>query len=116
TRILLPVHLYGQCADMEPILRLAADYGLTVVEDACQAHGARCQGCRAGALGHFGCFSFYPTKNLGAYGDAGMVVTRDAAAAERLRLLRNYGQTQRYTHVLEGINSRLDELQASVLS
>ncbi|MDP8247684.1 MAG: DegT/DnrJ/EryC1/StrS family aminotransferase [Candidatus Tritonobacter lacicola] len=115
TRVLLPVHLYGQCADMAPLLEIAGEHGLKVVEDACQAHGASYGGKRAGSLGDAGCFSFYPTKNLGAYGDAGMIVTGDAGTAERARLLRNYGQVDRYHHRLRGINSRLDEIQAAVL-
>jgi dTDP-4-amino-4,6-dideoxygalactose transaminase len=116
TRAVVPVHLYGQCADMDPILAVASQNGLTVVEDACQAHGAEHRGRRAGSMGDFGCFSFYPTKNLGACGDAGMVVTRHAEAADRVRRLRNYGQASRDVHVEEGINSRLDDLQAAVLS
>jgi dTDP-4-amino-4,6-dideoxygalactose transaminase len=115
TRAVLPVHLYGQCADMDPILAIARRHRLSVVEDACQAHGAEYRGRRAGSMGDSGCFSFYPTKNLGAYGDAGMVVTNDAATAARVRLLRNYGQAERYRHVMEGINSRMDDLQAAVL-
>jgi dTDP-4-amino-4,6-dideoxygalactose transaminase len=115
TRAILPVHLYGQPAGMEPILRLARQYGLKVVEDACQAHGARYRERRAGALGDAACFSFYPGKNLGAYGDGGAVVTRDAALAEHLRLLRQYGQREKYVHLLRGYNSRLDSIQAAVL-
>lgn len=116
TRAVLPVDLYGQCAGMDPILSLARERGLVVIEDAAQACGALYGDQPAGTLGDFGCFSFYPTKNLGALGDAGMVVTRDAAAAERLRLLRNYGQTKRYHHEIEGTNSRMDEIQAAVLT
>jgi dTDP-4-amino-4,6-dideoxygalactose transaminase len=115
TRALLPVHLYGHPADMVPLQALAQRHGLWLIEDAAQAHGAEYRGTRVGRLGHLAAFSFYPTKNLGAYGDGGMVVTDDAALAERLRLLRNYGQTDRYHHQVEGLNSRLDELQAAVL-
>jgi dTDP-4-amino-4,6-dideoxygalactose transaminase len=115
TRALLPVHLYGHTADMEPLRALARTHGLRLIEDAAQAHGAEYRGTRAGRLGDLAAFSFYPTKNLGAYGDGGMVVTDDPALAERLRLLRNYGQTDRYHHQIEGMNSRLDELQAAVL-
>ncbi|MFL5781827.1 MAG: DegT/DnrJ/EryC1/StrS family aminotransferase [Thermoleophilaceae bacterium] len=115
TRALLPVHLYGQCADMEPLRSLARDHGLMLVEDACQAHGARYEGRRAGALGHAAAFSFYPTKNLGAYGDGGAVTTGDAALAERLRRRRNHGLTEGYVHDGPAPNSRLDELQAAIL-
>jgi dTDP-4-amino-4,6-dideoxygalactose transaminase len=115
TRALLPVHLYGHPADMAPLQALAREHGLALIEDAAQAHGAEYRGTRAGRLGDLAAFSFYPTKNLGAYGDGGMVVTDDPALAERLRLLRNYGQTDRYHHQIEGLNSRLDELQAAVL-
>jgi len=115
TRAVVPVHLYGQPADMDPIREIAHRHGLVVVEDACQAHGARYKGRRVGTLGNAGCFSFYPTKNLGAYGDGGMVVTNDPQVADRLRLLRNGGQQDRYHHAVKGINSRLDELQAAVL-
>ena len=115
TRALLPVHLYGHTADMQPLQALARAHGLRLIEDAAQAHGAEYRGTRAGRLGDLAAFSFYPTKNLGAYGDGGMVVTDDPALAERLRLLRNYGQTDRYHHQIEGMNSRLDELHAAVL-
>jgi dTDP-4-amino-4,6-dideoxygalactose transaminase len=111
TRALVPVHLYGQCADMDAVLAL----GLPVVEDCAQAHGASYRGGRAGTLGALAAFSFYPTKNLGALGDGGAVVTSDAALDERLRLLRQYGQADRYEHVIRGVNSRLDELQAAFL-
>jgi dTDP-4-amino-4,6-dideoxygalactose transaminase len=111
TRALVPVHLYGQCADMDAILTL----GVPVVEDCAQAHGAACAGRRAGTMGALAAFSFYPTKNLAALGDGGAVVTADAALDERLRLLRHYGQADRYEHVLRGVNSRLDELQAAYL-
>ena len=115
TKAIMPVHLYGQPADMESIVALARRRGLFVVEDSCQAHGALYRGTKVGGIGHVGCFSFYPTKNLGAYGDGGMVTTNDEEIAARLRLLRNYGQPRKYEHVLVGINSRLDEMQAAVL-
>jgi dTDP-3-amino-3,4,6-trideoxy-alpha-D-glucose transaminase len=111
----IPVHLYGCPADMAPILEIARRHGLLVVEDAAQAHGARYQGARVGSLGGVAAFSFYPSKNLGAYGDAGAVVTDDAALAERLRMLRHGGQRQTYQHELLGANSRLDEIQAAIL-
>jgi len=116
TAALLPVHLYGHPAHLGPLLELAQRHGLLLLEDACQAHGSTYQGRRVGALGHLGCFSFYPTKNLGGMGDGGMVVTDDAALAQRLRLLRNHGQRQRFQHVLHALNSRFDDLQAAVLS
>jgi len=116
TKALIPVHLFGQTADMDPIAAVAAAHDLIVIEDACQAHGARYQGRRAGSLGWAGCFSFYPGKNLGAYGEAGAVTTNDANLAERLRLLRDHGQSQRYRHQLVGCNSRMDGLQAAVLT
>jgi dTDP-4-amino-4,6-dideoxygalactose transaminase len=115
TRALMPVHLYGQCADMAPLVRLAEDHGLWLIEDACQAHGASYDGHRAGSIGHVGCFSFYPTKNLGGYGDGGAVVTDDASLAKRLRLLRDYGRTEDNRHEIVAGNSRLDELQAAIL-
>lgn len=115
TRAILPIHLYGQAADMDPILVLARRHGLRVIEDACQGHGAAYRGRKVGALGDAGCFSFYPTKNLGCYGDGGMVVTPDPKVAARLRLLRNYGKEDGYRHSLRGFNSRLDEVQAAVL-
>lgn len=115
TRAIVPVHLYGQPADMDAINRIAGRHGLRVIEDAAQAHGSRYRGRRVGALGNAGCFSFYPTKNLGAFGDGGMVVTNDAELARGVALLRNYGQTDRYRHAVNGVNSRLDELQAAVL-
>ncbi len=115
TRAILPVHLYGRCADMAPILDIAQYYGLRVIEDCAQAHGATYWGDKAGSLGDAGCFSFYPTKNLGAFGDGGMVVTNDPKIAEQVRLLRSYGETSRYQHQIKGFNSRLDEIQAAVL-
>ena len=116
TRVLMPVHLYGNPADMEPILALAEKHNLKVVEDAAQAHGALYKGQEVGSLGDIGCFSFYPSKNLGAYGDAGMITTNDANVAEKARLIRNGGQTDRYHHQILGVNSRMDELQAAILS
>jgi dTDP-4-amino-4,6-dideoxygalactose transaminase len=116
TRAILPVHLYGQPADMDPIMEIARRHGLVVIEDACQAHGARYKGRRVGSLGDAAAFSFYPAKNLGAYGDGGMVVTRDAAAADAVRMMRNYGQREKYVHLLKGFNRRLDTLQAAVLN
>ena len=115
TRFIVPVHLYGQCADMDPILALAEQHGLQVIEDCAQAHGSRYKGRHAGTLGAAGAFSFYPSKNLGGYGDGGAVICADAAVAERLRMLRNYGQRQRYFHHIKGFNSRLDEIQAAIL-
>jgi dTDP-4-amino-4,6-dideoxygalactose transaminase len=115
TRAILPVHLYGQPASLDPILDIARRHGLRVIEDAAQAHGASYKGQRVGTIGDLGCFSFYPSKNLGALGDGGLVTTNDSELAERLRMLRNGGQRARYDHQLLGINSRLDELQAAVL-
>jgi dTDP-4-amino-4,6-dideoxygalactose transaminase len=115
TRALVPVHLYGMPADMDRINAVAAQYGVAVLEDACQAHGARYKGRRAGSLGHAAAFSFYPGKNLGAYGDGGAIVTSDEALAGRLRELRNYGQRAKYIHCTRGFNRRLDTLQAAVL-
>jgi len=115
TRGIMPVHLYGQPADMEPILAIAKKHNLLVIEDAAQAHGAKYAGKRAGAWGHAGAFSFYPGKNLGAYGDGGIITTNDAAIAERIRYLRNYGQKVKYEHVIAGTNSRLDTIQAAIL-
>lgn len=115
TRAIIPVHLYGQPADMDAINQIAAPYGIKVVEDAAQAHGARYKGRRAGSLGHAAAFSFYPGKNLGALGDGGAVTTDDRELAEKIRLLRNYGSTVKYFHEEKGVNSRLDELQAALL-
>src|SRR3984957_12523264 len=111
----MPVHLYGQAVPMEPILAFAKRHGLRVIEDAAQAHGARYDRRRAGSVGDVGCFSFYPGKNLGAYGDAGAIVCNDAALADELRLLRDFGQRKKYEHLIKGGNSRLDSLQAAVL-
>ena len=112
----LPVHLYGQPADMDPILddRARGD-GLIVIEDACQAHGAEYKGRRAGSLGDMGCFSFYPGKNLGAYGEGGMVVTDNADYARTIRMLRDWGAEKRYQHVLKGYNYRMEGMQGAVL-
>jgi dTDP-4-amino-4,6-dideoxygalactose transaminase len=115
TRAIMPVHLYGQPADMDGLMELGRARGIPVVEDAAQAHGARCKGRRAGGLGDAAGFSFYPGKNLGAMGDAGAVTTNDDALAERVRALRNYGSKVKYHHDLPGLNSRLDSLQAAVL-
>jgi dTDP-4-amino-4,6-dideoxygalactose transaminase len=115
TRAIVPVHLYGQCADMDPIIAIARVNGLKVVEDAAQAHGAVYGGRRAGTLGDAAAFSFYPTKNLGALGDAGAVVTNDPDVAKRARLLRTYGEHERNGSIFPGMNSRLDALQARVL-
>jgi dTDP-4-amino-4,6-dideoxygalactose transaminase len=116
TRALLPVHFTGQSAEMRPLLDLAQRHGLEVVEDAAQAHGTRYEGLPCGSIGALACFSFYPGKNLGAYGDGGMVTTNDAGLAERIRRLRNYGERAKYDHVVKGVNSRLDGLQAAFLS
>ena len=115
SKAIVPVHLYGHPADMDRILSLAERHGLVVVEDAAQAHGAAYRGRHCGTLGAAGAFSFYPTKNLGAYGDGGAVVANDMVLAERLVLLRNYGWSERYYSAIKGYNSRLDELQAAVL-
>jgi dTDP-4-amino-4,6-dideoxygalactose transaminase len=116
TRALVPVHLYGQPADLTSLAALAARHHLCLIEDCAQAHGARHRGRRVGGWGDLAAFSFYPTKNLGALGDAGAVLTNDAAFAARARRLRNYGQAARYHHVEPGINSRLDEVQAAILA
>lgn len=115
TRAIVPVHLFGQMADMEQINKVAAEYGLLVVEDACQAIGAGQRGRKAGSLGHLGCFSFFPTKNLGGCGDGGMVVTSDPGLAEKIHLLRAHGSTGKYYHRMVGYNSRLDEIQAAII-
>jgi dTDP-4-amino-4,6-dideoxygalactose transaminase len=115
TKAILPVHLYGHPAHMEPIRQLAEKFGIVVIEDACQAHGARYKGKRAGSLGDAAAFSFYPGKNLGAYGDGGIVVTNDREVAKRLEMLRNYGQKEKYHHLFRGFNRRLDTLQAAIL-
>ena len=115
TRTVIPVHLYGRPAEMAAVVAIARAHGLSIVEDACQAHGARYRGRRAGSLGDAAAFSFYPSKNLGAYGDGGMVVTDDEAIAERVRMLRNLGSRVRYHHETKGFNRRLDTLQAAVL-
>ena len=115
TRAIVPVHIYGQAADLEPILQIARRHGLRVIEDCAQAHGATYRGTRVGAWGDMACFSFYPTKNLGAIGDGGMVVTGDAALAARVRLAREYGWNERYVSGVPGLNSRLDEIQAAIL-
>jgi dTDP-4-amino-4,6-dideoxygalactose transaminase len=115
TRAIMPVHLYGQPADMDPIMDIARRHDLVVIEDACQAHGARYKGRRAGSTGHAAAFSFYPAKNLGAAGDGGMVVTSDPRIAESVRLLRNYGSREKYHHDLRGFNRRLDTLHAAIL-
>jgi dTDP-4-amino-4,6-dideoxygalactose transaminase len=115
TRAIMPVHLYGQPADMDPIMEIAGRHGLWVIEDACQAHGARYKGRRTGGLGHIATYSFYFSKNLGAYGEAGMVTTNDDELAQKVRMLRDHGSPQRYHHEMVGLNGRLDEIQAAVL-
>ena len=115
TSAVIPVHLYGRTVDMDPILALAASKGLAVIEDACQAHGAWLGERRAGSLADAGCFSFYPAKNLGAWGDAGGLVTNDDAIADRVRLLRSHGERPRYNHLVPGTTARLDGLQAAIL-
>lgn len=115
TRAIIPVHLYGQPADMDPIMDIACQHGLKVIEDAAQAHGARYKGRRTGSLGDAAGFSFYPGKNLGAFGDAGAVVTNDDEVADKVRVLRNYGSRVKYFNEVKGFNSRLDPLQAAFL-
>ena len=111
----IPVHLYGQPADMDPIMKIAQKYHLAAIEDACQAHGARYRGKSAGAIGAAGCFSFYPGKNLGAYGEGGAVVTDDTEINQKIRVIRDHGQQEKYIHEIEGYNGRLDAIQAGVL-
>ncbi len=116
TKAIIPVHLYGQMADMDPIMDFAGKYGLAVIEDAAQAIGAEYKGKRAGASGHYGCFSFFPSKNLGALGDGGMVVTNSEARADRLRAMRNHGTKTKYYHEMIGGNFRLDAIQAALVN
>ena len=115
TKAIIPVHLYGQCADMEAITEIAKRRGLIVIEDACQAHGAEYKGRRAGSMGAMGCFSFYPGKNLGAYGEGGMVVTSNPEYARTIRMLRDWGAEKKYHHVLKGYNFRMEGIQGAVL-
>lgn len=115
TRAIVPVHMYGQTADMGLLMETANRHGIPVVEDSCQAHGALYKGMRAGSMGSAGCFSFYFTKNLGCYGEGGMVVTNDEGIYENLRLYRNHGHKSKYEHSVVGYNGRLDELQAAIL-
>ena len=115
TRAIMPVHLYGQAADMDPVLAIAEKHGIKVIEDAAQAQGARYKGRRTGSLGRAAGHSFYPGKNLGAFGDAGAVTTDDAVLADKVRLLRNYGSRVKYQNEVRGVNSRLDEIQAALL-
>ena len=116
TRAIIPVHLYGQAVDLDPIVALAEDHDLYLIEDSAQAHGAEYKGKRVGALGDAGCFSFYPSKNLGAYGEAGGIVTNDEELAVRMRLLRDHGSTSKYAHAIVGYNFRMEEIQAAVLN
>ena len=115
TKALVPVHLYGQIADMDPILKIAQDHNLSIVEDACQAHGSLYKDRKAGSIGAAGSFSFYPGKNLGAYGEGGAVVTQDEEIARKIRMIRDHGQAKKYFHDTEGYNGRLDAIQAGVL-
>src|ERR1700732_2176123 len=115
TKAIIPVHLFGQPADMDPILEFARHRGLVVIEDACQAHGAEYKGRRVGTLGDAACFSFYPGKNLGAFGEAGAVVTGNAELQEKIRILRDHGQVRKYHHTMIGWNSRMDGIQAAIL-
>ena len=115
TRAIIPVHLYGHAVEMQPVLEFARKHGLRVIEDASQAHGATYEGQRVGSFGDIGCFSLYYSKNLGAYGEAGICVTNDPVLAESLRILRDHGSLVRYQHEILGVNARLDELQAAVL-
>lgn len=115
-KAVIPVHLYGQMANMDEIMALAGEYGLAVIEDACQAHGAEYKGRRAGSIGDAGCFSFYPGKNLGAYGEAGAIVTNNAELAAKLRMFRDHGQQKKYYHSIIGWNARMDGFQGAVLA
>ena len=114
-KAIIPVHLFGQPADMDPIMSIAGKYGLYVIEDACQAHGADYKGKKAGSIGNTGCFSFYPGKNLGAYGEAGAVVTNDDSLAEKMRIFRDHGQAKKYYHSMIGWNARMDGIQGAIL-
>ena len=116
TKAIIPVHLFGQCADMDKINAIAAKHNLIVIEDACQAIGSEYRGRRAGSMGHYGCFSFFPSKNLGCFGDGGIVTTNDAERYEKLKIFRNHGQGAHYIHKYIGGNFRLDSLQAAILS
>lgn len=116
TKAVIPVHLYGQMADMDPIMAIASKHGLIVIEDACQAHGAEYKGRRAGSIGDAGCFSFYPGKNLGAYGEAGAVVTNNLELIEKISRLKDHGQSKKYYHSMVGWNDRMDGIQGAVLS
>jgi dTDP-4-amino-4,6-dideoxygalactose transaminase len=115
TKAIMPVHLYGQPADMDPIMDIARRHGLTVIEDAAQAHRSEYKGRRVGSIGDIGCFSFYPGKNLGAYGEGGMAVTNNVEYAQKMRMLRDWGQEGRYNHVLKGYNYRMDGIQGAIL-
>jgi len=115
TRAIMPVHLYGQPADMDPIVEIARRHGLIVIEDAAQAHGAEYKGRRVGSIGDLGCFSFYPGKNLGAYGEAGLITTNSPEHAHTLRILRNWGEERRYHHIVQGFNYRMEGLQGAIL-
>ncbi|GLS30375.1 dTDP-4-amino-4,6-dideoxygalactose transaminase [Mesorhizobium albiziae] len=115
TKAIVPVHLYGQMADMDPIMEIADRYSIPVIEDACQAHGAEYDGMRAGSMGISGCFSFYPGKNLGACGEGGIVVTNDDAHMQAIRMLRDWGQDRRYHHAIKGFNYRMDGIQGAIL-
>ncbi len=115
TKAILPVHLYGQPANMEPILEIARRYSLIVIEDAAQAHGAEYKGRRIGSIGDMGCFSFYPGKNLGAYGEGGILVTNNSEYVRNIRMLRDWGQERRYHHVIKGYNYRMDGIQGAIL-
>ncbi|MBU1053464.1 MAG: DegT/DnrJ/EryC1/StrS family aminotransferase [Proteobacteria bacterium] len=115
TKAIIPVHLFGQMADMDPITKIAKKHNLFVIEDACQAHGAEYKGKRAGSIGDAGCFSFYPGKNLGAYGEAGAVVTNNIELAEKMRIFRDHGQSKKYFHKMIGWNGRMDGIQGAIL-
>ena len=115
SKAIVPVHLFGQCTDMEAIMDIAKKHDLFIIEDACQAHGALYKNKKAGSMGVAGCFSFYPGKNLGAFGEAGAVVTQDDEIADKIRMIRDHGQEKKYFHQIEGYNGRLDAIQAGVL-
>lgn len=115
TKVIMPVHLYGQCADMDPILEIARKHKLVVIEDSAQAHGAEYKGRKTGSMGDLGCFSFYPGKNLGAYGEGGMVTTNNADFTRTMRMLRDWGAEKKYQHVLKGYNYRLEGIQGAIL-